>query len=296
MYDALKYMKIYSLALIIITAHCVLRHNSFIIPGFHPSSCLWESTTYEENIFKNYTDQQIIHLFTPSHPHKNIDIIESDSIVPEFDSRIQWPNCISSVKDSGACAASWAVSTVDTLADRMCIQTGVHKPLSQQDMLSCDGNNFGCNGGFINNAWSYLVSDGVVTEACKPFNSSNGECPNCNTRCNNGEKYTKSKCKSLFSIVSNKDNMQMEITSHGPMQASMDVYKDFLYYKSGVYVSNYQTYLGSQAVRVLGWGVMNGTKYWLAANNWGVRWGENGMFKIGQDQCSISLQMNSCLV
>ena len=46
-------------------------------------------------------------------------------------------------------------------------------------------------------------------------------------------------------------------------------------------------------MRILGWGVdrANGgaVKYWLAANSWGPRWGEQGHFRIvrGENHCEI---------
>jgi cathepsin B len=42
-------------------------------------------------------------------------------------------------------------------------------------------------------------------------------------------------------------------------------------------------------VKLLGWGVENGEKYWLAANSWNTNWGNGGFFKIakGQNECMI---------
>lgn len=47
--------------------------------------------------------------------------------------------------------------------------------------------------------------------------------------------------------------------------------------------------LGLHAVKIVGWGVYNGTKYWHVANSWGKYWGENGFFRIrrGTNECNI---------
>jgi cathepsin B len=42
---------------------------------------------------------------------------------------------------------------------------------------------------------------------------------------------------------------------------------DFLTYKSGVYQYQSGQELGGHAVKMLGWGVENGTPYWICANS-----------------------------
>ena len=37
---------------------------------------------------------------------------------------------------------------------------------------------------------------------------------------------------------------------------------------------------GGHAVRIVGWGVDAGTKYWKVANSWNPYWGESGYFRI----------------
>lgn len=46
---------------------------------------------------------------------------------------------------------------------------------------------------------------------------------------------------------------------------------------------------GGHVVRIIGWGVENGTKYWLVANSWNEDWGDKGLFKIrrGTNECGI---------
>lgn len=34
--------------------------------------------------------------------------------------------------------------------------------------------------------------------------------------------------------------------------------------------------LGGHAIRILGWGVDNGTPYWIIANSWNPDWGNEG--------------------
>jgi cathepsin B len=47
-----------------------------------------------------------------------------------------------------------------------------------------------------------------------------------------------------------------------------------LSYKSGVYQHVSGEELGGHAIKVLGWGVENGTPYWLVANSWNEDWGD----------------------
>ena len=58
---------------------------------------------------------------------------------------------------------------------------------------------------------------------------------------------------------------------------------------TGVYQHHSDESLGGHAIRLLGWGVDNGTPYWLLANSWNTDWGENGYFRIlrGNNECGI---------
>ena len=76
----------------------------------------------------------------------------------------------------------------------------------------------------------------------------------------------------------------------------MEVYRDFLYYGSGIYVSDHYGFLGLQYVRIIGWGVENGINYWVCSNNWGTSWGERGYFRIAENECSINEEVNTCSV
>jgi cathepsin B len=80
--------------------------------------------------------------------------------------------------------------------------------------------------------------------------------------------------------ASGEEDMQKAIMAGGPMEVAFSVYSDFENYASGIYhhVSGQQ--VGGHAVKVVGWGVDNGVKYWKIANSWNPYWGEKGYFRI----------------
>lgn len=62
----------------------------------------------------------------------------------------------------------------------------------------------------------------------------------------------------------------------------------FLFLK-GVYQYMRGDFEGGHAIKIIGWGVENGTKYWLIANSWGRSWGDNGFCKFlrGNNECHM---------
>lgn len=101
--------------------------------------------------------------------------------------------------------------------------------------------------------------------------------------------------KMVYSVPSKVEDIQTEILTNGPVEASFEVYEDFLTYKSGVYVksSGSGKGLGGHSVKIIGWGVENSTSYWIVANSWNEDWGDKGFFKIrrGTNECGIEKQV-----
>ena len=62
--------------------------------------------------------------------------------------------------------------------------------------------------------------------------------------------------------------------NYGPVENCFIVYEDFLNYTSGIYDHTWGEFVFGHCVKVVGWGEEDGTKYWVAANNWGTSWGE----------------------
>jgi cathepsin B len=226
-------------------------------------------------------------------------------IPASFDAREHWSNCksvIGTITDQNPCGSCWAMSSSAVLADRRCIANNANKlQLSPQYMVYCSMNNSGCYGGTTLPAWDYLTEIGTVPESCVPFTAHDGKCP---TRCENGDLITESMfVKASKTIVLPWGNsseervraIQSEIMTNGPVQASFRTFSDYgaeYFYGNPTRIyhrSKEATLDGGHAVRIIGWGSEGGVDYWLIANSWGLRWGDDGIFRMrrGNNECNL---------
>eukprot|EP01017_Pseudomicrothorax_dubius_P026875 TRINITY_DN3038_c0_g1_i1.p1 TRINITY_DN3038_c0_g1~~TRINITY_DN3038_c0_g1_i1.p1 ORF type:complete len:441 (+),score=101.93 TRINITY_DN3038_c0_g1_i1:119-1441(+) len=221
-------------------------------------------------------------IFLPNETHQAW--LSTNDVPESFDSRIQWPNCIHPIRDQQKCGSCWAFSGSEALSDRFCIANfDVNVVLSPQFMVSCDQNEFGCGGGYPDLLWKFLEEQGTTTDECVPYVSGKGDVPNCltYTKCADGTPL-----KRYYAVIGSSraligpDAIKAEIFQNGPVQTDFTVYADFMAYKTGIYVHTTGAALGGHAVKIIGWGVEEGVPYWIIANSWTNKWGENGFFRI----------------
>jgi len=261
----------------------------------------------------------------PKLPVKKINV--TAPIPDSFDARVQWGSIcpsMSEIRDQAACGSCWAFGAVEAMTDRVCIATkGASKVhLSAGDMNSCcDSCGFGCDGGYPSAAWDYWVSSGLVSggnykgDGCLPYqlpncdhhvNGSYPACgneqptPQCPNKCVDGKtnwKNDKHFGRTSYSIGSDVSQIQTEIMSNGPVEADFVVYEDFLTYRSGVYQYESGQMLGGHAIKILGWGTLSSTPYWIVANSWNEDWGDKGYFLMlrGANECGIEDDINAGL-
>merc|ERR1719162_1513279 len=91
---------------------------------------------------------------------------------------------------------------------------------------------------------------------------------------------------------SGESAIQQAIMEGGPLETAFTVYSDFENYAGGVYEHKTGQSVGGHAVRIVGWGVDGGVKYWKVANSWNPYWGEKGYFRMkrGGGACGMEDQ------
>jgi len=85
------------------------------------------------------------------------------------------------------------------------------------------------------------------------------------------------------------DAIATAIMQGGPVEAAFSVYSDFEAYTGGIYEHKAGDFKGGHAIKIVGWGIENGVRYWKVQNSWNKYWGENGYFRIkrGTNECNI---------
>ena len=209
---------------------------------------------------------------------------------------------VTNVKDQGQCGSCWSFSTTGALEGAYYVKYGKLPAFSEQQLVDCDnfqhgGKDHGCNGGLMDNAFTWIKkNDGLCSEEAYPYVSgTTRSAGTCQTTCSNIEN---SKIASYVDVDKSSDDAMMAALNKQPVSIAIQAdQKDFQLYKSGVFTGSCGTQL-DHGVLTVGYGSENGADFYLVKNSWGTVWGDNGYIKLGrgsqynhgQGQCGMLLQ------
>ena len=194
---------------------------------------------------------------------------------------------VTPVKNQGQCGSCWAFSATGSLEGLNYIKNKELLSFSEQQLVDCShsyGNN-GCNGGLMDMAFWYVTDNGISLESKYPYRGVGGQCH----YTAEDKAFTNKDCTD---VTVNKELPLLAAINQQPVSVAIQAnHMSFQLYKSGVYSGNCGTKL-DHGVLAVGYGDLDGKKFFKVKNSWGASWGQKGFILIarkgdGKGQCGI---------
>ena len=201
------------------------------------------------------------------------------------------------IKDQGGCGSCWAFGTVAPLECNILIKDNKEVDLSEQWLVSCNENGWGCNGGWWAHDYHQWRMDrfngtGAVLEEDFPYEASDVPC--------NGpyeHPYVMDSWRYIgfHQGMTEVEAIKQAIMTYGPISVGCAVTQAFGAYTGGVFNVDDPNATINHAVALVGWDDNQGTEgVWFLRNSWGSWWGEEGYMRIEYGVCKV--EYGACYV
>jgi len=194
-------------------------------------------------------------------------------------SAIDYRNYYNAPRNQQNCGGCWAFSITGAIEGAKSRKQGWINPyLSVQQLLDCNKQNYGCNGGDLVTGMGYALYNGGQNDSdysylgysgnnclynkSRPLTNLNGY-----QYCNNLTTY-KCSTQTVYNLL---QKGPLSVVTNGGSWA-------FQNYSGGILTAACNTI--DHAVVIVGYGVSGNIAYWLVRNSWGPYWGEQGYLRI----------------
>jgi len=212
----------------------------------------------------------------------------SPRIPTSFDWRNAAPAVVTPVKNQQQCGSCWAFSTTGSVEGNVFIKSGKLISLSEQQLVDCSQaqGNQGCEGGLMDQAFQYIISNnGITSEANYAYTAMDGTC---NTT---AAAQVVSTITGYTDVTSGSESALIAAVAQGPVSVAIEADQAcFQFYTGGILSDpSCGTNLDHGVLAV---GYDSTQKYWIVKNSWGTSWGMSGYINIamGMDECGINTE------
>jgi C1A family cysteine protease len=201
---------------------------------------------------------------------------------PSTQTKTQAPKTVSfqdlytEVKDQAQCGSCWAFSATAAFEGRFALKNGLTKvaeEFSEQQLVDCDPESSGCNGGLMDFAYHYLSQGHTFChEGEYQYHARTESCHDsiCQTTA------TVDKTNYCTDLNVNSDDIIGELVN-GPVAVAVDA-DIWSYYSGGVVTSKTCGTSLDHGVTLVAANVEDG--YVTIRNSWGPDWGESGHIRV----------------
>jgi len=195
-------------------------------------------------------------------------------------------SAITAVYNQGQCGSCWAFSATEEIESMEFLQGNAGaspKHLSMQQIVDCDTQAYGCNGGWTYVAYEYVMSAGGQDSlASYPYTAVDGSCA-----------YNPANVEAKLSgwkyVTQNQNEATMKdfVGTTGPASICVDA-ASWQFYQGGV-LSTCGTSI-DHCVQLVGYGTSSGLNTWIVRNSWGTDWGLSGyiLLEYGKNMCAMA--------
>ncbi|EWS74453.1 papain family cysteine protease (macronuclear) [Tetrahymena thermophila SB210] len=238
--------------------------------------------TFGVTQFFDLTEEEFAATYLTLRVQRNVNATVSSPSTPKGQYDVNWVTRgkVSAVKDQGQCGSCWAFSTTGSVESALIIAGYANQTidLSEQQLVDCSATNYGCGGGWMDNAFEYIEESPLTTNSNYPYVA-------VDQACNSTEIYGVLYSLSNYTDVESGNTVQLkQYLQQQPLSIAVDASYWYLY-NSGIFSNCGQNL--NHGVLLVGFNSTEGS--WLVKNSWGTSWGEQGYIRLADgNTCGLA--------